>query len=803
MRQDDDHDSRFPDRRCIARVVAVLALCLFATCLFATPLVAQGDDEIHALQTKLASTEVRERRDAARALSRVGDKAIPALPALIQALDDKDTQVRSHALAALAQLGPNAYPAVPRLITGLNDQRPQVRFRSAFALGRIGAKAVGPLTDALESESPQQRAGAASALAGIGLDARAAMDKLIAVLADADQTVRDEAARALGRMSPECVPPVLDALSAGDADAKSAALLVFAEVGPDAAEAIPTIRKLVADDAPAVRVRAAQALAQVGIPRSELIEVLGKLLQDEHDDVHHVAGELLLLVRPRASTVGHLTRLVEGEDVAAVLRAAYLLSQFGKVAEPAVPALVKAVARLGEQDHQSVLPNALGAVGPGAAGEILAGLAAARHPESTLRRYIDALILIGPDVLPLLTGALTHAAPQVRAGSVLALGAFEQADADIVSKIVALLDDDDAFVRASGAESLGEIGPFARAATPALAEKLDDAVARVRSSVVTALGETAGDDVAYAKHFKRGLGDEDAGVRIAAAGIMSKLPAVAAASVENLVAALADADEHVRAGAAAALGAAGDAAASGVPALDRSLHDPVAAVRAAAAQALGAIGETTPMMLENLGAAIADPSPEVRRQAVLTLRRLGPKALPAVPRLVSALEHEDSAFRILVIESFRPIIQDVPELLKPLLQATKDEDREVRRVATYEIGEIGETAQAAIPALFLLIEDDIDRYAARAAVNKISPRDIPLLIEKMQNESPFVRITACDSLNQLGPDAADALAFLEEQLADKAQQEKAKKGDYGIRRCILETVKKIKKGREAKPAASK
>ena len=93
-----------------------------------------------------------------------------------------------------------------------------------------------------------------------------------------------------------------------------------------------------------------------------------------------------------------------------------------------------------------------------------------------------------------------------------------------------------------------------------------------------------------------------------------------------------------------------------------------------------------------------------------------------------------------------------------------------------------------------MIEDDVDRYAARAAVNKISPRDVPLLIKKMTNESPFVRITACEALNTLGPDAAEALEFLEGRLADKALQKQAEMGgDYGIRRCISETVKKLKR----------
>ncbi len=773
----------------IITTVAILAVCLMAT-----PMVALSDDDLGELLTRIESPKVKERREAARSLSHIGDRAAEALPALIKTLDDKDEQVLAHVLIAITQLGPSARTAIPRLIVALKSKQPQVRYRSAFALGQVGAAAVGPLVEALDSDSVEQKTGAAMALARIGPDAVDAVDRLVQALDDADPRVRDEAARALGQVGLKSVPQTLTALSTGNGGVRSGALLVLTEIGPDARGVASAIRKFITDEAPEVRIRAAQALAHVGVAQSELIEVLVELIQDDHDDVQYAASELFMLVRPREATVPHLTRLIEGEDTAVVLRAATLLSRFGRVAESAVPALVKATSRLGEQDTDAVLPKALGVIGEGAVEDIITGLAASQYPEKTLRRYVDALTLAGAGAIPSLAIALAHASPQVRSGAVLSLGASGKTAEHLVPKIITLLDDDNVFVRASASEALGDLGPVARAAAPVLAEKLKDADPRVRAAAVIGLGKTAGDDVTYADLFASALKADDVTVRIAATRVMSKLPAVTTASVENLVAALVDENEHVRAGSARALGSAGKDTASSVPALLKLLKDPISAVRTEVAQALGAIGETTPEMLSDLGAAIADPSPKVRRQVVLTLRQLGPTAQPSMPQLVKALDSQDSAFRILVIESFRPIISDVSELLKPLLNATKDPDREVRRTAAYEIGEIGETAQEAVPTLFLMIEDDIDRYAARAAVNKISPRDVPLLIKKMTNESPFVRITACEALNTLGPDAAEALGFLEGRLADKALQKQAEMGgDYGIRRCISETVKKLKK----------
>ena len=164
-------------------------------------------------------------------------------------------------------------------------------------------------------------------------------------------------------------------------------------------------------------------------------------------------------------------------------------------------------------------------------------------------------------------------------------------------------------------------------------------------------------------------------------------------------------------------------------------------------------------LLEALAKCLDDESAQVRNESILALRKMGAAAAAITGRLVEALEHEDSDFRILVIESFRSIVQELDPLLKPLLLATEDEDREVKQAAAYELGEIGEEAQAAVPRLFVMIEDDNDRYAASNAVAKISPRDVTLLIEKMQNESPFVRLAACKALRHLGTDAGQALSF--------------------------------------------
>jgi HEAT repeat protein len=105
-------------------------------------------------------------------------------------------------LQAARDLGKIGVPAVPRLIEGLNDEDPQVRWRAAIALGAMGGPAVDPLISVLESSPSAARIPAAWAAAEIG-DARA-VDPLVGVMtADPSECCRVMAAAALLKLGDE------------------------------------------------------------------------------------------------------------------------------------------------------------------------------------------------------------------------------------------------------------------------------------------------------------------------------------------------------------------------------------------------------------------------------------------------------------------------------------------------------------------------------------------------------------------------------------------------------------------------
>lgn len=74
-------------------------------------------------------------------LSRLGDKALPAMPVLLHALKHGKVLVRENAALALGKLGLAGKEAVPALTEALDDSEWTVRRQAALALAQIGSDA--------------------------------------------------------------------------------------------------------------------------------------------------------------------------------------------------------------------------------------------------------------------------------------------------------------------------------------------------------------------------------------------------------------------------------------------------------------------------------------------------------------------------------------------------------------------------------------------------------------------------------------------------------------------------------------
>jgi HEAT repeat protein len=185
----------------------------------------------------------------------------PALvPILLSLLKDPDRDVRVRVLTALGNFGGQAHRVMPALRlalkeTALEDDDEFVRIRAAHALLQVGPEPdseVAGLIDSLQNELEVLRFHAAVALGNLGRTARSAVSALIhTALWDEDPAVRVEAAVSLWkieRKGPLVIPVLSEALAAENELICWMAADALGQIGPEAREAVPALRRALQRD---------------------------------------------------------------------------------------------------------------------------------------------------------------------------------------------------------------------------------------------------------------------------------------------------------------------------------------------------------------------------------------------------------------------------------------------------------------------------------------------------------------------------------------------------------------------------
>ena len=242
-----------------------------------------------------------------------------SLKTLSEALGSDRVNTRIAAMSALSDLTGSLDDAdesalADRFVGLLEDDHPAVRGAAAVSLVRLGTTAVGALEKALEK--PSLRTIAMELLAATGSKAQPAVDTLTAALADPDPAACGDAAAAL------------------------------AAIGPDAAEAVPALAKLLSSDQTpaALRYTVGYALGRIGPAAASTADTLRGLAKSDDELMAAVAIWSLLKIEPDntaqvAAAVPVLRKALRGERDLARLEAAEALGELGQAAASAVPIL--------------------------------------------------------------------------------------------------------------------------------------------------------------------------------------------------------------------------------------------------------------------------------------------------------------------------------------------------------------------------------------------------------------------------------------------------------------------------------
>lgn len=593
----------------------------------------EGAREVESLPWLVAAVRSGnddERFKALETLWSLGIDARPAVLVMIRALQSPNSFIRGEAASALGAAGLEATAAIPQLVDTLGDDgRPatvsslvhqDVGRLAALALGCMGPDAVGPLRGVLASTKTSQREDAIYALGMIGADAAAAVPDLIAALSDGEPEVRRRAAYALGQIgapsrdsTPVLIeglqdidlgarvlaaealgmirPPTAAAIEAlaavlrgNDVQLKARALDALGNLGKDAAPAVPAIAALLSSEEaflaghPAlpypVAMNAARALAAIGPAAKEAVPDLIAAVRDAGGTytwlgisksnllAREGAVRALVQVAPEDRKIIPVLRDALDQDDWVSTAAAGALATFGPRAATALPQLLKTMEKR-KSRCQLAAAAAIVTIQPNRAQAMevfFEGLSAEQnYPDAEDWMIIQAAL----DALP---DERHRAIPSlIRLMRLPSFGYWP--------------------VRRGAAQALGNMGPAAAQAIPALVDALDDDV--IQPDVISALSRIA---TAQSAELTHALKNRSGEMSAAAATVLGHFPQ----AVPALIEASQDQRATVRAAAAAGLGNLGADAQPARSELERLLGDEYRTVQEAAQRALNQIAEPTP-----------------------------------------------------------------------------------------------------------------------------------------------------------------------------------------------------------------
>ncbi len=475
-------------------------------------------EHVKALVVDLGSAYPAVRAWAASRLGALGAHATPAIPFLLDALEDDEREcdddlanaVSHLVLQSLSHIGRPAFePALARL----NHKRPLARARAAKLLGSLGdSRAVEPLIALLKDKDRQVRYDCVEALARLR-DPHAIKPLLVLIAEDASYTAAETVSAALAAMGEDGIEPIIGLLSHENHNVREAAAGQLARIH-DPRTVDPLIKAL-NDDHRFVQARAAQGMDWIRKQRGyePVLAVYRK-----KDTYHEVRATALWNLRGHPQEVEFLIESLTDRSPqvqeAAVRRLGQLLPR--EALEPLLDCLHNAKYNIVRADVAEILAkmNDRRAVPP-----LIEGL---QDPTSLTRAAAARALgaLSDPRAIPPLIRALDNEGWDTRRDAAIALSKFD--DPRVVAPLIRVLGDSSATVRGGVCYALGRVKApsVIDALTKTLAEDKDR---YVRQFAATALGDQG--DQRATEALTAALEDDAENVREAAREALEEMGA--------------------------------------------------------------------------------------------------------------------------------------------------------------------------------------------------------------------------------------------------------------------------------------
>lgn len=501
--------------------------------------------------------------------------------------------------------------------------------------------------------------------------------------------------------------------------------------------------------------RTVHEVGEWGPLASDLAPDLITLLKRDDVLLRHDTSVALGKIGPAAAAaVGPLTDLLRNDSILLQRSAADALGEIGPAAMSAVPQLAALLDRWDELFLKTALARAIIRIAPPddsnhtRAITALTDTLVAADDDAIRAEASMALAEAGEPAIEALTKLIGHSAPAVCWSACDALGEMGPLAAPAVPALVAAIDGEHALhhdVCWHSARALGLIHRLPQESIPALVNLLAHRHPPVRVHAAYALAAFGGDARAAAGELRVLLTDEDVEVRLAATR---------------------------------SLGATGDTSPATIAALDAALDDDAGAVTIAAAEALSVLGKpAVPHLIKRL------KQPAFRSLAARVLTDIGPDAAAAVPHLITVLSTEDDAVRREAVHALASVGVASGGTESALMTILQSPDDAVRPEAIYALGRLG--IERAAPAIETAIrdQDPAIRMAAAWALVALAPNDsgrtaksLPVLTASLAHETAAIRREAAATLGRIGERARPAVPALIKATTDS---------DTGVRIAVM------------------
>ncbi len=813
-------------------------------------LAGMGDSTVQSLMKAFKEGPPPLKYHAHVAMCRLAPMCKPLAPRLLEILKDKRNDAYVHtpagqdspgrltmrvmALEVLRSIDPADRATIDATLAALPDMLAQTtidaahpRARARYAgissdpagvsamreLRAAGEAAIGQLTDALKSPSPEVRNLAIWMLEGQLAKAKSAMPTVRELLKDNDPVIQMDALAAAVRIDPAIQGELYaGTLSGFSAEARLTALTVLRGLGQKAQAAVPAIIAQLADKDERVKFRAAYALANIPaakehVPRvaallaakdspgqwaaAQSLELAGpdaqaaipQLLAALKDGVQEAATAIVKVDPQGKSSVSGIIEIARGPNINTRMAALKALQELGPAAQPAV-AMLQGLLTDKDPAVRDQACMALGRIGPGAKSATPAILGLLKIDDSGVRRLVGkTLRQIGPEAVkiasPQLLKTLNDDQSYIRAKA-LDVAAPMGATKEMVPAVIKCLGDnsDDLAM-----EALANGGPNSMDAAARMERRVTDVMMGLKAA--RALARIKPDPATFAEIYRRrGLSDT---VRPVVIEVIVKDPAVAGTIVNTAIAKIqkktsSDFDEQL-------VAEFGPAAAPGLAAM---LKSPDKNVREKALHIIRRMKPPPVELLDTLRTMLKEGSSD--STIYIILADMGPAAAPATPEIMLQLKRQlidpnDSGattWAMNALQSIGPAANDSCQLLLSCYRQGETEGPAVRalgamgpaafdslmvihdflppgvKVREEFIEALGGTGEAALPMLaqWAADSDEKIRAAAFKGFIRAGSAAAPVLMEIARSGDPVQSEPALKALEELRLAAAAALPEL-------------------------------------------